>query len=309
MKESYQDQYYEIARTETTLDTQNPQWVEKIILNYNFETIQRIRFVIRDCWEDEQYDGKGFEPWRFFAVYETTLGDLVSFTGRQYIGQLNGMLHGNSITNCGDIIIVTEEVSSCKQIVRMKFSAEYLPKLGWVYSNDAFLVLYRLNKDGSYSVTLKTEAARSTQNPNWSMFAIRVTTLCSGDFDRTIKIGCYDYRHNGNHKLIGTCYTTLRTLVSQSEPMVLMNEAKKKAAGVLIADKVDIIEEVSFLDYIRNGTQLHFAVAIDYTGTVAKQLLIKDLRLIKKNLLYSEQRSAHRSELITLSQPKQIESI
>ncbi|MCC9554900.1 hypothetical protein JHR61_09855, partial [Campylobacter jejuni] len=37
--------------------------------------------------------------------------------------------------------------------------------------------------------------------------------------------------------------------------------------GVLIVDKINIIEDVTFLDYIRNGTQLHFAVAVDFTET------------------------------------------
>lgn len=130
MKEPWQDQYYEIARTETIDDCLSPQWVKKVILNYNFETIQKIRFEVRD--EDMQ----GYD---FLGSYETTLSELVSYSGRQFIGKLKGM----SVQNCGDIIIVTEEVSTCKQIARIKFSAEQLPKLGWVYSNDPFLVISR----------------------------------------------------------------------------------------------------------------------------------------------------------------------
>lgn len=36
MREPWQDQYYEIGRTETINDTLNPQWIKKIILDYNF---------------------------------------------------------------------------------------------------------------------------------------------------------------------------------------------------------------------------------------------------------------------------------
>lgn len=244
MREAWQDQYYEIARTETIDDTLNPAWVKKVILNYNFETIQKIKFEVRD--EDTQ----GYD---FLGSYETTLSDLVSYSGRQYIGKLQGM----SVQNCGDIIIVTEEVSSCKQIAKIKFRAEHLPKLGWIYSNDPFLVISRSNEDGSYSVVTKTEPVKGTQSPSWQPFTIRATTLCNGDFERTIKIDCYDHRNNGNHKLIGTCYTSLRSLISQSESMVFVNEEKRKAdpsrgaAGVLKVDKIDIIEEITFLDYIR----------------------------------------------------------
>lgn len=141
-------------------------------------------------------------------------------------------------------------------------------------------------------------------------------------FNRNIKIDCYDSRINGNHKLIGTCYTTLRRLTSKDEPpMNLVNEELQKTnpehttAGILKVVKISIDEDVTFLgmvvisvqqiiflwlhlfghsfmkfvlqfnwptlsfhkithntvfllpDYIRNGTQMHFAVAIDFTAS------------------------------------------
>lgn len=260
MREPWQEQYYEIARTETIDDTLNPQWVKKLVLNYNFETIQKLKFEVRD----EDLQGSDF-----LGYFETTVSDLVSHAGRQFVGKLSGIPN----RNCGSIIIVTEEVTSCKQIVDAQFSAEGLPKLGWLCSNDPFLVISRSNEDGSYSVVTKTETAYSTQNPRWKPITMRATTLCGGDFDRNIKIDCYDHRSNGSHKIIGTCYTNLRTLSSpNSAPMKLVNEAKQKSnpnqsAGSLRIDKMHITEEISFLDYIRNGTQMHFAVAVDFTAS------------------------------------------
>lgn len=155
--------------------------MKKVIVAYNFESIQKLRFEIRDD------DVQGFD---FLGVFETTLSDLVSFSGRQYAGKL---LH-ESNRECGEIIIVTEEVSSCKQIAEITFRAENLTKLSWLCSNDPFLVVSRSNEDGSYSVVAKTNKANSTQNATWRPINIRATTLCNGDFDRTIKIDCYDYR-------------------------------------------------------------------------------------------------------------------
>lgn len=141
-------------------------------------------------------------------------------------------------------------------------------------SNDPFLVISRSNEDGSYSVVTKTEPVRSTQNPTWNPFTIRATTLCNGDCERNIKIDCYDHRSSGSHKLIGTCYTNLRSLmIADQTPMMLINEKKRKANpshgsdGVLKVANIKVAEDVSFLDYIRNGTQLHFAVAIDFTAS------------------------------------------
>lgn len=261
MKEPWQNEYHEIARTEIIKDSLNPQWVKKLILNYNFETIQKLKFEV--CDEDLQ----GFD---YLGRFETTLGELVSNAGRQFIGKLCGA----SKKDCGNIIIVTEELMSCKQIADIQFRAENLTRLSLFSSNDPFLVISRSNEDGSYSVVTKTESVRSTQNPTWKPFTIRATTLCNGDIDRNIKIDCYDHRTNGSHKLIGTCYTNLRNFSCQNPaPMILVNEKKQKAhsghgsAGVLKVADIKIAEDITFLDYIRNGTQLHFAVAIDFTAS------------------------------------------
>lgn len=262
MREPWQDQYHEIARTEIIKDSLNPQWVKKLILNYNFETIQKIKFDIRD--EDLQ----GYD---YLGRFETTLSELVSNSGCQFIGKLSGA----SKRDCGEIIIVTEELTSCKQIVHIQFRAENLTKLSLLTNNDPFLVISRSNEDGSYSVVTKTERPeRSTQNPTWKPFVIRATTLCNGDSDRNIKIDCYDNRTSGSHKLIGTCYTNLRSLSSPNPPpMNLVNEGKQKANpghasdGLIKMARFKITEEITFLDYIRNGTQVHFAVAIDFTAS------------------------------------------
>lgn len=133
----------------------------------------------------------------------------------------------------------------------------------------------RSNEDGSSSVVFKTQMCRRTQNPIWPPFTMRVTTLCNGDYDRNIKIDCYDNRWNGNHKLIGSAHTSLRSLYENRavRQMNLINADKQRKrndytnSGVLEIEAIDIIEEISFLDYIRHGTQMHFVVAIDFTAS------------------------------------------
>lgn len=269
----------------------------KCVLNYNFETIQRIQFEVRD------EDIKGSD---FLGRFETTLSDLVSHNSRQFVGKLTGIPN----RNCGEIIIVTEvifllfnlklsisrqisstflsifgfqEVTSCKQVVEVQFSATDIARTGWLCfglcSNDPFLVISRSNEDGSYSVVAKTEPVVSTQNPVWKPITIRATTLCNGDSERTIKLDVYDHKSNGSHKLIGTCHSSLSRLNSPNEPpMNLMDDQKRGTVGVLRVDKIRITEDDTFLDYIRNGTQMHFAVAIDFTAS---------------NLQYSDPKSLH----------------
>lgn len=258
MKESWQEKYHEVARTECIDDTLNPEWVKKLIINYNFETIQYIQFEVRDQDANDTFD--------LLGTYETKLSDLVAYSSRQFIGRLAGK---SKRTNYGEIVIVTEELSNCKQIVDVQFRAENLRKLSWICNNDPFLVIYRSNEDGSYSVVAKTDTVYSTQNPVWKPIVMRARSLCNGDEDRSIKIDCYDNRTSGSHKLIGTCYTSLRTL--NTAPLTLTkNKGPQNSSvevGQLRINKIHITEEVTFLDYIRNGTQMHFAVAIDFTAS------------------------------------------
>lgn len=99
----------------------------------------------------------------FLGYFETTVSDLVSFSSRQYVGKLTGIPN----KDCGEIIIVTEEVAHCRQTAEIQFHAKHLPKLNMFFSNDPFLAISRSNEDGSFSVVTKTDPVRSTQNPTW----------------------------------------------------------------------------------------------------------------------------------------------
>lgn len=317
MKDSWQEKFVELGRTETIQDSLCPEWVKKFIIDYNFEIVQRIRFEIWDL----DPDGKDF-----LGYHETSLAEIVSFASRQYVRPLNGMPEKK---NCGDIIIVTEELSSCKQIVQMQFAAEQLPRFCCgLFRPDPFLVISRSNEDGTFSVVIKSEPVRSSKSPIWLPITMRVRTLCNGDYERTIKIDCYDSRNSGKHVLIGTCYTSLRELTTQDggepllshpppprtassivdiakpislatnkhfklqspptkstsstpsphnrnkqlEPVERKRKTKVPATidshlGSLILREITVTEEITFIDYIKSGTQMHFAVAIDFTAS------------------------------------------
>ena len=49
-------------------------------------------------------------------------------------------------------------------------------------------------------------------------FLVSIRTLCNGDYDRNIKIECYDHNNSGNHSLIGEFYITVRQLMQGPGP-------------------------------------------------------------------------------------------
>ena len=258
MRDSWQDKFYEIGRTEIIQDNLNPEWVKKFVINYNFETVQRLKFEV---W-DVDPNGKDF-----LGELDITLAEIVAHSGRQFVGRLTGVPG----KDCGQLIVVTEEVSSCKQIAQMQFCGKRLKKMSWFFRNDPFLVLSRSNEDGTFSVVMKSEPKMSTQNPVWMPITMRVRSLCNGDYDRTIKVEVYDQKSSGNHKLIGTSQTCLRTLAKgPSENIYHLTHPHKPNSisfGSVELISVNIAEEITFLDYIKNGTQMHFAVAIDFTAS------------------------------------------
>lgn len=229
----------------------------------------------------------------FLGRYDTQLSKLVSCYASQTTGKLTCSIDGVDYKDCGEIIVVAEEAPSSKQTAEIQFRAEKLPK-AWLRSHKPFLLISRSNEDSSYSVVTNTEPVDSTKNPIWEPFTIPVALLCAGDFDRCFKIDCYNYRDEDKHKLIGTCYASLhdlKTMCLNGESRSLVNEKKQKIrpdyvpTGVLKVEKVNIFEDITFLDYIRNGTQMHFAVAIDYTASNGVHTDPKSLHYLSENRL------------------------
>ena len=147
--------------------------------------------------------------------HETTLSELVASSSKQYIRPLMS----DSPTDTkkrGEIILVTEEATGCKQIAQLYFSGENVPRYFFkLLRPTTFLVIYRSNGDGSFSRVYKTPNERNTTTPFWPHFQLRLRTLCNGEYERPLKIECYRYQKSGNHKLIGSVITTFGKLLGK----------------------------------------------------------------------------------------------
>ncbi|KAI6079100.1 Copine-8 [Aix galericulata] len=160
--------------------------------------------------------------------------------------------------------------------VLMQFCANKLDKKDFFGKSDPFLVFHRSNEDGSFTICHKTEVVKNTLNPVWQAFKISVRALCNGDYDRTIKVEVYDWDRDGSHDFIGEFTTSYRELSrgqSQFNVYEVINPKKKgKKKKYINSGTVTLLSflietEVSFLDYIKGGTQINFTVAIDFTAS------------------------------------------
>uniref|UniRef100_A0A8C1N9H4 Copine VIII n=1 Tax=Cyprinus carpio TaxID=7962 RepID=A0A8C1N9H4_CYPCA len=219
----------EFGRTEVIDNTLNPDFVHKFIIDYFFEERQNLRF-------DLGIPGK----------------------------------------NCGTIIVKAEELGNCRESVLMQFCGNKLDKKDFFGKSDPFLVFYRSNEDGTFTICHKTEVVKNTLDPVWQAFKIPVRALCNGDYDRAIKIEVYDWDRDGGHDYIGEFSTSYRELSkgqSQFTVWEVLNPKKKKKkkkylnSGTVTLLSCFIDVEVTFLDYIKGGTQINFTVAIDFTAS------------------------------------------
>ncbi|XP_041833351.1 copine-8 [Melanotaenia boesemani] len=261
-------EWREFGRTEVIDNTLNPDFVRKFILDYFFEERQNLRFDLYDV------DSKSanLSKHDFLGQAHCTLGEVVGSLG----SRLEKPLGGIPGKKCGTIIVKAEELNNCRESVMMQFCGNKLDKKDFFGKSDPFLVFYRSNEDSTFTICHKTEVIKNTLNPVWQAFKIPVRALCNGDYDRAIKIEVYDWDRDGSHDFIGEFHTSYRELSrgqSQFNVYEVVNPKKKgkkkkylnSGTVTLLSFLVDI--EVTFLDYIKGGTQINFTVAIDFTAS------------------------------------------
>uniref|UniRef100_A0AAX7TG39 C2 domain-containing protein n=1 Tax=Astatotilapia calliptera TaxID=8154 RepID=A0AAX7TG39_ASTCA len=192
------------GRTEVIDNTLNPDFVRKYILDYFFEEKQNLRFDVYDI------DSKSPDLAKhdFLGQVFCTLGEIVGSPA----SRLEKPLGGIPGKKCGTVILSAEELGNCRDYATMQFCANKLDKKDFFGKSDPFMVFYRSNEDGTFTICHKTEVVKNTLNPVWEPFSIPVRALCNGDYDRTIKVEVYDWDRDGSHDFIGEFTTSFKEL-------------------------------------------------------------------------------------------------
>uniref|UniRef100_A0A7N6C4F4 Copine 8 n=1 Tax=Anabas testudineus TaxID=64144 RepID=A0A7N6C4F4_ANATE len=254
----------QFGRTEVIDNTLNPDFVGKFILDYFFEERQNLRF-------DLNFMSVLFHQWFIFVLnhIKTTslLLPLQDFLGQAFctLGEVVGSLGSRSEKplggiagkKCGTIIVKAEELNNCRESVLMQFCGNKLDKKDFFGKSDPFLVFYRSNEDGTFTICHKTEVVKNTLNPVWQAFKIPVRALCNGDYDRTIKVEVYDWDRDGSHDFIGEFSTSYRELSRGQSQFNVYEVVNPKKKG----------KKKKYLNSGTVKTQINFTVAIDFTAS------------------------------------------
>uniref|UniRef100_A0A4W6D9Q6 Copine family member 9 n=1 Tax=Lates calcarifer TaxID=8187 RepID=A0A4W6D9Q6_LATCA len=246
-------EWREFGRTEVIDNTRNPDFVRKFVLDFFFEEKQNLRFDVTLSWPCHAINSlfSIFSPPKdFLGQTFCTLGEIIGSTG----GRLERTLSGIPGKKCGVIILTAEELSNCRDIATMQLCANKLDKKDFFGKSDPFLVFYRSNEDGTFTICHKTEVIKNTLNPVWQPFTIPVRALCNGDYDRTVKVDVYDWDRDGSHDFIGEFTTSYREL-SRGQNQFNVYEVRHDHGGGLL------------FRHMKTLTQLNFTVAIDFTAS------------------------------------------
>jgi len=265
-KSAQKNDWAEYGRTEKILDSLDPHWQTKFVIDYRFEERQMLRFAIYDIDSDRlsklsDHDSLGH--------LDCSLGEVVAAQSKGFSKKLSkgsGMIH-----------LQAEELSPNRETVILEFSARKLDNKDFFGKSDPFLEISRANENNQFSVVHRTEVVDNDLNPTWKPFVKEARALCNGDYNRTLKVDVYDMDNDGSHDLIGTFQTNLQRLAKGPGPENLyevMNEKKRQKkgskytnSGTVQLKSIRIESNPTFLDFIQSGLQVNFTVAIDFTGS------------------------------------------
>ncbi|KAK2858643.1 hypothetical protein Q5P01_003263 [Channa striata] len=271
-------QWYEFGRTEMILNCLNPNFAKKFVIDYYFEMVQRLKFCVYDI-DNDTYDLSDDD---FLGELECTLGQIVS--SKQMTRSL--LLKDKRPAGHGTITICAEEITDTR-VANIEVSGRGLEKK-YLWWSDPFLEFYKQTETG-WQLAHRTEVVKNNLNPVWRPFRISLLSLCGGNVEKPIKVDCYDYRVNGSHELIGSFKTTLAEMQAGTHmtPAAFecinpkkLQKKKYKNSGFISIKRIQVQKEYSFLDYIMGGCQIHFTIAIDFTGSNGEPNLPQSLHYI-----------------------------
>ncbi|XP_067341776.1 copine-3-like isoform X2 [Channa argus] len=252
-------QWYEFGRTEMILNCLNPKFAKKFFIDYYFEIVQRLKFCVYDI-DNDTYDLSDDD---FLGEIECTLGQIVS--SRQMTRSL--LLKDKRPAGHGTITICAEEITDTR-LANFEVSARSLDKK-YLWWSDPFLEFYKQTETG-WQLAHRTEVVKNNRNPFWRPFRISLLSLCEGNVEKPIKAE----------------FECINPQKSQKR--------NYKNSGVISIKRCQVQKEYSFLDYIMGGCQIHFTIAIDFTGSNGEPNLPQSLHYINPQG-YNEYLSAIRA--------------
>ncbi|KAG9390313.1 Copine [Carpediemonas membranifera] len=261
-------QLVEVGRTEIIKDCLNPDFTDKIRINYYFETNQQL--VIR-AFDIDDWNSADMRRQEFIGETSMQLASIL-MAPRQSITQTlkrNGKARG-------DVVVSAEQLTQSSQAAQFQFRVSKVAAKD-LFTSDPFLAIHRSTEAGTgFTPVWKSEVHKRAKKCSFRERTVDLLTLCNGDTARPLKLVLSDWNSSGDHDLIGEVTASVDQLVDLArggqtltftDPTAKTAKKMRKPRGLLHVLRFDVVDTPSFVGMLERGLQLHLTVAIDFTAS------------------------------------------
>lgn len=251
LKEHSEDEYRIIAITERLPGSSAIAWAESFTLLYKFQKQQKMKFLLYKS------DFNGIKVLAGQAKEDLSR----ILRAGSYIGVLDG--NNNSI---GRVDVNFQEQLESRQKVYMIISGRNLDDLDTFTKSDPYIKLYKGFED-DWLLIYESKIIMNNLNPSWDPITMDYSFLCDNKGSTKMKIECFDFDDQKKSDFIGECEFHARDLIKGKKFILYNPEKSKSNTGAIVIEKFDLIDEGSFIDYLRQGMRINLTIAIDYTSS------------------------------------------
>ncbi|CAB1354345.1 unnamed protein product [Coregonus sp. 'balchen'] len=240
-----------LDRTEKVKNCQDPEFSKKLLVDYHFEKVQKLKLGVYDV------DNKSvnLNDDDFLGGFECTLGQIVS--SKKITRPLQ--LKKGKPAGKGTITITAEEIKDNRAIV-LEVEAKGLDKKDLFGKSDPFLEFFKQGDDGKWQLVHRTEVVKNNLSPSWKKFTVALQTFCNCDMSKPIKVTCYDKDEDTSSDMIGEFTCTTRQLLDAKDRAVHCSDYDSDGSH----DLIGVFQtNVSELQKASHGSP----VGIDFTGS------------------------------------------
>ena len=261
-----------MGKTETIYNNLSPNFNKVFDISYYFEKNQIIRVDIYDADDDDDHE--------LIGTYQQNLNKLLTSAGQTIKADLN--YNGDKgVKNRGKIIIRADSVNQCNHEVRMNIQA-YLTTM----QQKGILCFCKGNSDHPYLTISRESQADDETHEQWiqvfeskineetskifvdiKKIKIKLQRLCNNNKKLPLKFALYNFINNEKRLLYGLLETNIETILKQPGTVFDLVDPKGKVSGNISFPQFEIVEQQSFIEFLKDGWFMNMSVAVDFTAS------------------------------------------
>uniref|UniRef100_A0A914UHH3 C2 domain-containing protein n=1 Tax=Plectus sambesii TaxID=2011161 RepID=A0A914UHH3_9BILA len=235
-------------------------------VEYIFEHAQHLKFEICDYLHETAVT-VGRQNIRGGAIVK--LDELIGAFG---VRANKPLVAVDGRTEIGANLVVKGSLASKAQPVILQFGAHHLSKRDLFDESGLFFKIHRVENNGERTLIYRSEIVPNSLHPRWRPFTMQMCRIADNR-NRLLEVTCLYRDELDKVGVIGQFHTTYAKLkygAGEENVYNVINSKKLQKKDYINSGTFELIKFTdvsfySFLDYIISGTQLHLAVAVDFS--------------------------------------------